>query len=294
MQNIALMQIASAFPSLKSAKDWGALGCSRLKEQMGYYVSPEGIVLEHSAGYHEFGRDLIGFAVQLTALGECKDTAQWNDKLARMQAFSGLLWRPDRTLPVFGNTDANNRLPEHDTTVPERPGRAASLFPVSGYSIWWSGLQSWPQMDRLSQTIVTWSNFPTRAHKHADDLGVLVWSRGVSWLTSVGYWPYDAAGFADAQSWNGANAPHFAGESQQDIPLARLLGSVATDRLRALALERNDATGASRLRRQIVEIDGSTWLIADSVSGTRSDKVHRTFTASAAVQSTGVKGPKSF
>ena len=114
-------------------------------------------MLEHSAGYHEFGRDLIGFAVQLTALGECKDTAQWNDKLARMQAFSGLLWRPDRTLPVFGNTDANNRLPEHDTTVPERPGRAASLFPVSGYSIWWSGLESWPQMDRLSQTIVTWS-----------------------------------------------------------------------------------------------------------------------------------------
>ena len=50
MQNIALMQIASAFPSLKSAKDWGALGRSRLKEQMGYDVSPEGIVLEHSAG----------------------------------------------------------------------------------------------------------------------------------------------------------------------------------------------------------------------------------------------------
>ena len=121
-------------------------------------------------------------------------------------------------------------------------------------------------------------------------LGVLVWSRGVSWLTSVGYWPYDAAGFADAQSWNGANAPHFAGESQQDIPLARLLGPLPTDRLRALALERNDATGASRLRRQIVEIDGSTWLIADSVSGTRSEEVHRTFTASAAVQSTGVEG----
>jgi hypothetical protein len=290
MQNIALLQISAAFPSLKSARALGELGCSRLKEQMAYYVSPEGIVLEHSAGYHEFGRELIGFAAQLTTLGDCKETVAWQAQLERVRAYSGLLWRPDRTLPVYGNTDANNRLPDQETTVPTRPARAVSLFPISGYSVWWSGIESWPQLDRLSQTIVTWSNFPSKAHKHADDLSVLIWSRGVSWLGSVGYWPYDAAGYSDAQGWDGANAPHFVGEPYQAIPVARLLGSAGTDRLRALALERGDASGRARLRRQIVELDGSTWLIADSVSGARADKIRRTFTTSPAVESARANG----
>lgn len=283
MQNVALLQFAAAFPALGSAKMLGETGCTRLTEQVRYYISPEGATLEHSAGYHEFGRQLIDIAVQLAELGTCRAPAEWQDKRRGTQAFSALLWRPDRSLPVFGNTDGTDRLSDDDI-VPPKPGSAYAFLPVSGYAIWWSGLEAWPAMDRLSQTIVTWSSYPTRAHKHADDLSVLIWSAGVSWITTVGYWPYDAAGYPDAQAWGSANAPHFAGEPPQDIPLARVLGSADGGRLRAIALERPAAGAPALLRRQVVELDGSTWLIADSVSGQRAGKVERLWTASATTE----------
>lgn len=280
MQSVALMQFAAAFPTLQAAPAHGQLGCERLREQVPYYISDEGATLEHSAGYHEFGRQLIDIAVQLTELGVCRAPPDWLRKREATRAFSALLWRPDRSMPVFGNTDGTDRLADDDV-VPPMPGRAFALFPVSGYAVWWSGLDAWPTQDRLAQTVIGWSNYPTRAHKHADDQSVLVWSRGVSWLTSVGYWPYDATGYGDAQSWSGANALHFAGEPAQNIPLTKLLGAVDAGRLRAIALERPDNTGSALLRRQVVELDGSTWLIADSVSGSRAGKVERLWTGSA-------------
>lgn len=290
MQSVALLQFAAAFPALDSAKALGDTGCTRLIEQVRYYISSEGATLEHSAGYHEFGRQLIDIAVQLADLGTCRAPAEWRDKRIGTQAFSALLWRPDRSLPVFGNTDGTDRLSDDDV-VPPKPGRAYSFLPVSGYAIWWSGLDTWPLMDRLSQTIVTWSNYPTRAHKHADDLSVLIWSAGVSWITTVGYWPYDAAGYADAQAWSSANAPHFVGEPPQDIPLTRILGSADGGRLRAIALERPAAGASALLRRQVVELDGTTWLIADSVSGQRSGKVERLWTGSASTEWADPAGP---
>ena len=281
MESIALLQVAAAFPALKSAHSYGELGCSRLKEQIPYYISPEGVVLEHSAGYHELGRELLDIVLQLSYLGDCKAPAEWHQKLEASRAFSALLWRPDGSTPVFGNTDGANRRPDGEPAANQVPSREFSLFPVSGYSIWWDGLESWPKVDRASQTIVSWSNFPSKAHRHADDLSVLIWSRGISWITSVGYWPYEDYRYAAAQSWNGANAPHFENEPDRDVPPARVVGFADSQRLRAIALERHAAGGRALLRRQVVEIDGSIWLIADSVSGTQKGKVKRLWTASA-------------
>lgn len=288
MQSVALLQFATAFPTLESAKRMGDLGCVRLKEQFRFYISTEGAVLEHSAGYHEFGRQLLAMALQLSDLGSCSATEEWQRKREGTRAFSALLRRPDRSLPIFGNTDGMDRPADDD--VPAKPGHTFSLLPVSGFAVWWSGLDAWPDADRLSQTVVTWSNFPTRAHKHADDLGVLVWSRGVPWITSVGYWPYDAAGYSDAQSWPGANAPHFLDEPTQNIPPTRLLGSADAGRLRAISLERPDSTGMALLRRQIVEIDGSTWLVVDSVEGGRTGKVSRLWTFASVTEWADVVG----
>lgn len=277
MQNLALLQFAAAFPTLESARPLGDLGCERLRKQMRYYVSDEGVVLEHSAGYHEFGRQLLDKVLRLSELGgDCRPPAEWAKKHEATHAFSALLWRPDRSLPVFGNTDGARSPGEEELRM--KPGNSFSVLPVSGYAVWWSGLAAWPNVDRLAQTIVTWSNFPTRAHKHADDLGVLVWSRGVPWITSVGYWPYDAAGYADVQSWLGANAPHFVDEPGHGTPLASLIGVADAGRLHAIALERVDTTGTATLRRQIIELDGSTWLIADSVAGSRDGEVTRLWT----------------
>lgn len=267
MQNLALLQFAAAFRSLEPAQRLGQVGCERLRQQLRYYASDEGVVLEHSSGYHEFGRQLVEMASALLPFTDCTPSAQWARKRERLRDFSALLWRPDQTLPVFGNTDEGLRPAPDD--APARPGRAFALLPVSGYAVWWSGLDAWPSMDKVSQTVVAWSNFPTRAHKHADDMSVLVWSRGVPWITSVGYWPYDLPGYADAQSWAGSNAPHFSAEPTVTAAPPILTGAGESERLRALSLQRPDSTGQALIRRQVIELDGANWLIADSTTGSR-------------------------
>lgn len=286
MQSVALLQYASAFPSLHNSERLARLGCSRLSAQLKYYVSPEGPILEHSAGYHELGLDLLTMSVELADRNQCAVPDEWQKKLRHAQSFSAMLRRPDGSLPVFGNTDSGERVTDKADGVPKRPEQPVSWLPLSGYAIWWNGLESWPVESQLAQTVVAWSNFPTKAHKHADDMSVLIRAQGHQWITNVGYWPYDARGYAAAQGWGGANAPHFADESPSAFPPARLRGFTEVARLRAIELDRFTASGNSTLRRQIVEIDGSSWLVADTVTGNRIGHVERLWTTSPEIETT--------
>jgi len=144
-----------------------------------------------------------------------------------------------------------------------RPPQRAAVFPASGYVVWWRGLSSWPRLDTLSQTVVTWSYFPTQAHKHPDELSIHAWAGGVSWWTSVGYWPYTVAGRELAISWQGSNAPHLVSEEPQSVRKSRLLTFAETPNLALIDLERQRMDGFV-VRRQVVEIRRGMWLIIDS------------------------------
>jgi hypothetical protein len=278
MQNVALLQYAAAFPSLESTPRMRALACARLKGQMEFYVSPEGPVLEHSAGYHEFGRYMLATSIRLFEINRCDIPPEWHRKLELAREFSSLLRRPDGSLPALGNTDYEEFAESYGDQVAGAPERSYALYPVSGFAVWWKGLSTWPRTEGLSQTVVTWSNYPSRAHKRADDMSVLIWAGGYSWLGNTGYWPYGAAGFDAAQGWRGSNAPHFAGEAVAGDRPARLRGAVDSGRVRAIELERQVAHPAGVLRRQIVDVDGATWLIADSFSGSGVLQVDRIWT----------------
>jgi hypothetical protein len=169
-------------------------------------------------------------------------------------------------VPAFGNSDHAPLPPDEavDTTRP--PARATSAFPAAGYAVWWHGLDAWPDASRLSQTVVTWSNFPSRAHKLADDMSVLIWARGRPWITTTGYWPYGVEGYDDANGWRGSNAPHVSGERRAPPGATTLRRLGEAPRVRMLELQRQAERGAE-LRRQIVELDGTTWIVVDSTTG---------------------------
>jgi hypothetical protein len=288
MQNIALLQFAAAFPALPRAAESRAVGCRRLEEQMTYYVNPDGIALEHSAGYHELGRHLLEMSVRLFELNGCEMPADWRTKLEAAIEFSRLLTRPDLTLPVFGNTD-HAPLPRDEAVEPgPSPARDTSIYPAAGYAVWWHGLDAWPDATRLSQTVVTWSNYPTRAHKLADDMSVLVWAGGRAWLTNTGYWPYGVQGYDEANGWRGSNAPHMRGEGRPLPGTTTLRRAGQSPGVRMLELERQ-AEGGVRFRRQIVEWEGFTWVVVDSVVGPASTEVDTVWTTMPAseLQQTG-------
>ena len=276
MQNVALLQVAAAFPSLPKVAFWRKLALERLEVQMDYYVSDEGVVLEHSAEYHLFGVELLAYALRLSHLNGIPPPERLRQAFVGTERFSKFLIRPDGSLPLLGNTAAGKpaqlRSISSDGSDPVElltppfplPPSGNYTFPVSGYSLWWS---SAPEP---SQIAVTWAKHDRHGHKHADEGSFHFWSRGHDWITATGYWPYGLSGFDNANGWSGSNAPHEQYEAADSIRTARLLGRGDSNATGTIDIEVDRKSG-TRTRRQIVQLSGEEFLVLDffdSISAT--------------------------
>lgn len=194
MQNLALWQICLAFPALPNVEFYKQLALERMRDQMTFYINKEGVVLEHSAGYQMAGLKFIGMAFRYLTLMNVPIPEEWRVKYAKAKDFYAQLKRPDGSLPMFGDTGGGS------LGLFVIPKQSRSLYPVAGYCVWWDGLDAWPNEEALSQTVVAWSHFPGHAHKHADEMSVLLWANKHNWWTNIGYWPYGTKGRLEAVS----------------------------------------------------------------------------------------------
>lgn len=270
VQNLALLQIAAAFPALPEAGAWRRLAVERLHVQLPFYVSREGVVLEHSAGYQLFGAELLAMAVRLSVLNGLVPAQSLIDAAQNSRQVLARMMRPDGTLPLLGNTGSGggNAMPsrENNGAVPVRhqlpphpvPATGCSLLPVAGYAIWWQGHEP----KTLSQTLVAWAKHDGHGHKHADEGAVLFWSGDVDWLTQTGYWPYGARHEKAAYSWTGANAPHQPGEEFFVPRSVQLLNTGEASGVNFIEVERRNTDGA-QFRRQVLQLDAQTLLVLD-------------------------------
>lgn len=283
MQNLALLHVAVAFPDLPQARRAAEIGRRRFLDQLDSYLGSEGVVLEHSAGYHLYGVEWMSAAARYATLLDLELTPDFTRRRLAAQRFLGALLRPDGSLPAIGDTQSPLPLPLIASS--EADGRAGPLqrmpvptwsagvlhAPGSGYSVWRSCPRG-ADCAAADQTVILWSDIATRAHKHADDMSVLLWSDGIEWLTATGYWPYDSALRREAVDWCGSNAPHLQGEgAPRAMPEQLGFADVPSHELRAIDLERRTSSGA-RLRRQVIQ-HGRTWLIVDSAAETTADVV---------------------
>jgi hypothetical protein len=297
MQNLALWHASLAFPSLPRTQEYQQLARARMDDQMKFYVSREGVVLEHSAGYHLYGLKLLGLAFRYLDLMHQTPPQEWVDKYDSAKQVYALLRRPDGSLPMFGDTDS-----EEDTLGPQltsfdadrharrlayesqwRPAKAVELDPVAGYSVWWDGLGFWPDSTKLSQTVVTWSNFGGHGHKHADEMSLLLWAGGKTWWSNVGYWPYSTEGREAAESWGGSNAPHLVAESYLSRRTTKLVSSGWSDKLAVLELER-EGPEEYAARRQVIHRKPDLWVVLDSSSGRENTYTSTSWTTAPDVQ----------
>ena len=278
MQNLGLLELSLAFPSLPDAEWYHETALSRLDRQLAFLLDDAGFIRENSAGYQAFDLHVLSMTLRaMTMLGDPIPDS-WSRPYAAAVGVLGQLARPDGTLPATGDTDgAPLRAFPLVTAIdagsaarlkpfePAQTARSTILDTAAGYWISWDeGANT--GVTEASQTVVTWTRPPSPAHKHADELSVHLWSGGVSWLTSVGYWPYDGTGRIAAESWDGANAPHGGTEPATSQRTTELLGSGADGDVVAVDLERR-GPGAYHARRQVLRIDDETWLVLDFVSG---------------------------
>ena len=164
-----------------------------------------------------------------------------------------------------------------------KPAESVNLYPVSGYSVWWDGLESWPDPRNLSQTVVTWSNFSGHGHKHADEMSVLLWAGGQTWLSNIGYWPYESERRNTIESWEGSNAPHRVGESPAALRSTRLVSIGNADHLSMIELERS-GVGNYSARRQLIHWKPDLWVVLDNTSVPDRSRTTTTWTTASNVQ----------
>jgi hypothetical protein len=261
MQNIALLQFSLSFPGFAEDLTYRDLAIRRLDEQIKYYVNDEGVVLEHSAGYHAGGVMLLGAAIHLGELNGVSIARQWREKYDKSRRILEEMLRPDGSLPMFGDTSElsfSKDLPSGRDAGERGVAPWFSLYPVAGYAMW-RNLDA--NGSTMAQCVVIWSYFVGHGHKLADELSLLVWGHGRSWITNSGYWPYGRQGREDATGWRGGNAPHWRDESRTNARDTRLRGFSSNDGIVALDLARSTTKGD--IQRQVVSIDGGTWLVLD-------------------------------
>lgn len=281
MQNLALFHLALAFPSLPGVDEYKQLAVRRLSDQMGFYINDEGVVLEHSPGYQWMGVELISMAMRYLTLLEMPIPDDWITKLDRAESVYAHYRRPDGSLPKVGDTDKPGWAYAGDEELSLRmnlqPAEAFSLWPTAGYAVWWNGLDAWPDPRELTQTVVAWSYFPGHAHKHADEMSVLLWAGGQTWWTNVGLWKYGVPGRSESVSWDGSNAPHLVNESPHSVRSTRLVNYGWTNNLAVIDLERR-GPHEFVARRQVLYLKPNVWVVVDQVSS--NDKSRTTWTTS--------------
>jgi hypothetical protein len=294
IQNLALLEIYLAFSFLPDSVAHKRQAIERLTEQIDFIVNDKGVVLEHSAGYQRLVLALMGKMLSYLKLMNLQIPLEWIAKYKNGIDFYAQIARPDGSLPVYGDTRSTkdyylyllDLLHPKQTKLVEFNNerfikRPFSLYLVAGYSVWWNGLQELPYQNNSTsyQTLVAWSYFPGRAHKHADEMSVLVWAKGRNWWTNTGFWAYGTTERVQAVSWAGSNAPHLISESTWSIRHTRLVSYVWSDKFAAIELERTGPEGYVA-RRQVIKPYSNLWIVLDNTIGAEDQKTTTTWTTS--------------
>lgn len=303
MQNLALLILALAFPELDDAPRWAETGYRRFLEQIHYYLAPDGVITEHSPGYQAFGIELLGATLRcLTLLGkEIPPTLDEHYEQAKI--VYAQLERPDGTLPTFGDTAVRADRPMATTRAAnggygplarlglERP-HASTISTNGGLAIWWDGTGTWPDDPSYSQLVASWANFPSRVHKHADEMSIELWAAGRSWFGNVGYWPYHLWGREHSEGWEGSNAPHLAGEPPNSARKTEPLLHARDRNLVFFEMRRTTPDGFAA-RRQLVRYAPGLLLVIDSFEDGRRREVQTLWSLGESVAAQS-RGPGSY
>ena len=202
-QATILYWAASAFPELSEAAGWLQLSQDRLREEIDFMFTPEGIHVENSPGYHVWL--LMALEEYLLMTGdqpppelEARINAGWD--------YAACLLQPDGRLPIVGDTASRDfatlrsvrPLPGAQNFIYSatrgksgtRPSSPDGIFPQSGYAIL---RDAWHPTDRFSETLYLFfkCSFFSDYHRHDDDLHFALIALGEEWFIDSGLYGYE-------------------------------------------------------------------------------------------------------
>lgn len=276
MAAMALFHLAAWRPDL--AAEWADLAADRIRKRITEDVSPEGVHLEHAAGYHYLFLRLVAASETLLNEHGVSLFGPDNKIVEKMKEHLALLIRPDGSLPRVGDT----------TTVPptddfghpwvayalgrggERPKRYRMVCPKSGTAIFRDG---W---GRNTAHVVFQCGFERVAHKHADDLGVLLYS-GADILVGPGVYAYNnSKERAYIRSTQAHNTLTVDGRGY-DLTTQKRRGAQLVNWGRRFVVGEHAMYDGVKLRRTLVLMPHSTIALVDEIESQEEHSVEQIF-----------------
>ena len=181
-QAVALFSLSDYFKDLEISREWRNLAIRRLKRELSYSFTSDGVHVENSPSYHH--GMISNLQKSLNSVFQKTQDEFIKKKLDSIREYVPFLrWitRPDSTLPPIGDSEekavyhglAKRIHPEEYKTEPH----GMKVF-ASGYAIW-----------RCLETSVyatLKSCFHGRFHRHDDDCSVTLWVDGMNLIVDSG------------------------------------------------------------------------------------------------------------
>lgn len=208
-QDRALLGFALVFPELLTAEKWRNLALRRLTVQLEQTISPNGVHLEHSPGYHS---DIM---VRLQSLERQLRTFDIEYELdldalqSRMARFLGITVQPNGRLAPVGDTRPmeleSSSAWDHEAAFPwleyylTEGGSGVlhdtvAVYPDEGYAVirdFDDGAVPFRESLYLFFTAAANDVTGRRGHKHADDLSFILSYRGYEFVIDAGLYGYE-------------------------------------------------------------------------------------------------------
>ena len=206
-QSIALYILSRALRLAPAAEPTRALSRERMLDEVSFALTPDGVHVENSPGYHAvIVNRLTGVIELLEAFGEADGGDEIRERINRALGFLTAVIRPDGSLPKLGDTDPSS-LPQELKKLANlenypaylyswsrgkrgrKPSEPDSLFPIAGYAFF---RDRWRDAGDFGETayVAVKCGFLSRYHRHDDDNTVLFSARGEPWLIDGGIYAY--------------------------------------------------------------------------------------------------------
>ncbi|ATI01098.1 heparinase II/III family protein [Alcaligenes faecalis] len=201
-QAMSLLVASLVFEGMEGYLLWRKTGLQRLKQEINFAFTEEGIHVENSPAYHVgMTNNLIRARKVLSLLG---DAGAYLDSI-----FKGALWflawitRPDRFVALLG--DSASYRPNVSSALSSfeqfefikwvlsagkegrHPDMTSIIFEKSGYAVYRSDWKDWVNHTH----IVFKSGFLSKYHRQDDDLNILVYAYGEDWLIDSGMYNHN-------------------------------------------------------------------------------------------------------
>lgn len=181
-QAIALFSLSDYFRDLKISREWRNLAIRRLRRELEYAFTSDGVHVENSPSYHH--GMISNLQKSLTSVFNKTQDEFIQKKLDSIRDYVPFLrWitRPDSTLPPIGDSEekkvyhglAKRIHPEEYNLEPN----GLRVF-ASGYAIW--------RYSEPSVYATLKSCFHGRFHRHDDDCSVTLWIDGMNLIVDSG------------------------------------------------------------------------------------------------------------